>query len=76
MDTVREDFHHARRLMFDAFADLLEEARRAGVAYDPLSEIQGRFFDGNVEIKRAFRVAVILAEVRGPSGAGDGSDEE
>jgi hypothetical protein len=64
MDEIRDDFHHGRRAMIDAFAELTTIALRAGVDWDRITEIHGRFFDGNVELRRAFRTAMFLAEIR------------
>jgi len=63
MDQIRDQFNTARRMMLDAFADLTVLARRAGVDPDAITETHGRFYDGNVEIKRVFRVCVLLAEL-------------
>lgn len=63
MDRTRDNFQLGRRLMIDAFADLSTAARRAGVDEQSITELHGRFFDGNVLIKQSFRVAVLLAEL-------------
>jgi hypothetical protein len=52
--------------MIDAFVEVSDLARRAGVDEELISEAHGRFFDGNVDAKRAFAVAILLAEVWGP----------
>lgn len=51
-----------RGAMIGAFADLTTLALRAGVTWDSISRLHGEFFDGNVEMKRAFEVVVLLAE--------------
>lgn len=66
MDDTRDQFHAGRRAMIDAFAELTTLALRAGVDEGRVTELHGRFFDGNVEAKAAFRVAILLAEVRRP----------
>lgn len=65
MDEVCDRFHHGRRDMIDAFTRVSDLARRAGVGEGEISAAHGRFFDGNVEAKDAFRVAALLARVRG-----------
>lgn len=67
MDEIRDQFNTGRRAMIDAFVELGALARRAGVDHDAISELHGRFFDGNVETKRAFRVCILLAEVKPPA---------
>lgn len=62
MDEIRTQFHEARASMLDAFKDLLALANKAGVDYEVQSEIQHRFWDGNVEIKDAFAVTHFAAE--------------
>jgi hypothetical protein len=64
MDEIRDRFHGGRRQMLDAFAELSALARRAGACEDAITAAHGRFFDGNVEAKMAFRVAIVLAEVQ------------
>jgi hypothetical protein len=64
MDELRDRFQTGRRDMLDAFAELSALARGAGVAECEISATHGQFFDGNVAIKRAFGVAVLLASVR------------
>lgn len=66
MDETRDTFNTGRRLMIDAFADLSTLARRAGVEEDAITALHGHFFDGNVEIKRALRDAILLAEIYRP----------
>ena len=66
MDEIRDRFHAARREMISAIADLTMLALRAGADESAISEIQARFFDGNVELKKVFRVALLLAELRNP----------
>jgi hypothetical protein len=62
MDEIRDDFAAGRRAMIDAFVEMSMLARRAGVDPDAVTALHGVFFDGNVQTKRAFRVAVLLAE--------------
>lgn len=64
MDTIRDKFNTGRRSMLEAFVTLSDIARKAGVDEDEISDLHGLFFDGNVEIKAAFRAAVLLAEIR------------
>lgn len=64
MDELRDRFNTARRDMLDAFVELSTLARKAGVPELDISATHGQFFDGNVAIKQAFRVVVLLAEVR------------
>ncbi len=42
-----------RRKMRDAFVNVSDLARRAGVDEDAISELHGEFFDGNVEVQDA-----------------------
>jgi hypothetical protein len=62
MDELRTQFHDARRAMIDAFIDLLTLAHEAGVAWDVQSQIQGQFWDGNVELKDAFEATNFAAK--------------
>ncbi len=62
-DTIRDQFTTGRRGMLAAFVALSDLARRAGVDEDEISVLHGRFFDGNVAVKAAFRIAVLLAEI-------------
>lgn len=64
MDDTCDQFHAGRRLMVEAFVDLSTLAMRAGADYDEITALHGRFFDGHVQIRRSFRVAVILARLR------------
>lgn len=64
MDELRDKFHAGRRDMLDAFVDLSTLARRAGVPEIEISATHGQFFDGNVAIKEAFRVVILLALIR------------
>lgn len=68
MDVIRDKFGGGRLLMRNAFVELSDLARRAGVDEDRISGIHGQFFDGNVAVKEAFAAAVLLAEVRAPEG--------
>lgn len=52
--------------MIDAFVELSGVALRAGVDFDVITDLHGRFFDGNVQVKKAFGVAVIMAEIWRP----------
>lgn len=67
MDNIRDQFTAGRRNMIDAFVALSDAARRAGVDEDAISQLHGRFFDGNVAVKAAFSTVVLIAEVRGPA---------
>lgn len=51
--------------MIAAFAELTVLALRAGVDEDAVTALHGRFFDGNVHVKHAWRVVLLLAEIRG-----------
>lgn len=64
MDETREKFHDGRKNMLDAFVELSTLARNAGVPERVISMTHGQFFDGNVQVKEAFRVAVLLASIR------------
>lgn len=64
MEDIREQFFAGRRQMVDAFVEMKAAARLAGVDEDAVQEIVGRFFDGHVEVRRAFLVASVLAEIR------------
>jgi hypothetical protein len=65
VDQIRDDFAAGRRLMIEAFVQMSDRARRAGaVDDDEALRLHGRFFDGNVAAKRAFGLAVLLAEIR------------
>lgn len=66
MDEIRDQFNTGRRAMIDVFADLTTLANRAGVDHGAITALHGRFFDGNVEAKRAFNILVLLAEVWRP----------
>lgn len=66
MDDIRDKFTGGRRAMIDAFVDLSTLARRAGVGEDEITPLHGRFFDGNVQVKRTFNVLMLLAEVWRP----------
>lgn len=48
--------------MIDAFADLTALAHKAGVDPDEVTRLHGLFFDGNVEVKRAFAFVLPVAE--------------
>lgn len=64
MDELRDQFHHGRREMLEAFLALSTAARRSGIDEDEISRLHSQFFDGNVEVKRAFRAAILLSEIR------------
>lgn len=66
MDNIRNQFNTGRSAMIDAFVELSTLARRLGVAEDELTPVHGRFFDGNVQTKRAFNILLLLAEVWQP----------
>lgn len=53
LDEIRDRFNTGRLAMRDAFVELSDLARRAGVDEGRISEIHGRFFDGNVTVKMA-----------------------
>jgi hypothetical protein len=68
MDEIQDQYQQGRRAMINAFADMTALAYRAAydgaLSYDEVLELHGRFFDGNVMVKRAFIAAVLLAETR------------
>lgn len=68
MDEIVNRYNHGRRAMIDAFVDLSTLARRAGVTEDELTAVHGRFFDGNVEVRRAFGPLLLLLELWRPRG--------
>lgn len=68
MDTTRELFAAGRGDMIAAFAELTTLAMRAGADEGSVTALHGRFFDGNVKMKRAFSVALLFAEMRPDDG--------
>jgi hypothetical protein len=66
MDDIRDRFHTARREMINAIAELTTLALRAGVDDSAIHDIQGRFFDGNEELRKVFSLLLLLAEIRRP----------
>jgi hypothetical protein len=55
LDDLAEQFHAGRRAMLEVFVELSGRIQRGEtVDHDALSELHGRFFDGNVQLKRAF----------------------
>ncbi len=64
MDNLRDQFLAGRLGMRAAFVRLSDLARMAGVDEDTITALHGQFFDGNVTIKGAFRVVLLLAETR------------
>lgn len=63
MDTLRDDFNSGRQAMIAAFAELTTMAWRAGADEDAVTALSARFFDGNVQVKSAFRAVILLAEL-------------
>lgn len=63
MDELRDQHTSGRRAMLAAFGELTTLALRAGADEDAVTALHGRFFDGNVEVKRAWRVVLLLAEI-------------
>lgn len=63
MDNLRTLFTAGRRDMIDAYVALQELALRAGADYEEAMALARQFFDGNVDIKRAFGAATLLAEL-------------
>ena len=51
----------ARRTMIDAFREMSDAAAQAGVDWDRITALHGRFFDGNEDVKVTFGTAAILA---------------
>lgn len=49
--------------MIAAFGELTALALRAGVGWDEVTPLHGRFFDGNAGVKRSWRVVLLLAEI-------------
>lgn len=70
-DEIRDRYAEGRKAMIAAFAELTTLAMRAGVDEDAIHELHGRFFDGNVASKRAFRVIALLAELHTSPPSGD-----
>lgn len=66
MDELRDQHAAGRTAMICAFAELTTLALRAGVDEDAVTALHGRFFDGNVEAKRAWRTRLLLAEILSP----------
>lgn len=64
MDNLRDQFTAGRLGMRAAFVRLSDLARMAGVDEDTITALHGQFFDGNVAVKAAFRVVLLLAETR------------
>lgn len=62
-DDLDQEFHAARRLMLEAFVDLSDLAR-GHLPHRVLLDVQGRFFDGNVQVKRAWEVLKFDDELR------------
>lgn len=52
--------------MIDAFAELTTLALRAGVDGDAVTALHGRFFDGNMQAKKTFGAAILVAEIFRP----------
>lgn len=70
MDEIVGKYQHGRRAMIDAFVELSTLARHAGVTEDEITPVHGRFFDGNVEVRRAFGTLLLLAKVWRPRKVG------
>jgi len=47
--------------MIDAFREMSDAAAQAGVDWDRITALHGRFFDGNEDVKVTFGTAAILA---------------
>ncbi len=52
--------------MIAAFAELTTLALRVGADSDDVTALHGRFFDGNVDVKKAWRCVLLLAEIYVP----------
>jgi hypothetical protein len=63
-DDLDQEFHGARRLMLEAFVDLSNLARHYGIPAGVITDLHGRFFDGNVQVKRAWEVLRFDGELR------------
>lgn len=63
MDELRDQHNDGRTAMIAAFGELTTLALRAGVDEDVVTALHGQFFDGNVSVKRAWRVTLLLAEI-------------
>jgi hypothetical protein len=63
-DDLDQEFHAARRRMLEAFVDLSSLVRHYAVPPGVITDLQGRFFDGNVDVKRAWQVARLDTELR------------
>lgn len=64
MDNLRDNFTTGRQAMISAFAGLTTAAWRAGADEDTVTALSARFFDGNVQVKAAFKAVILLAEIR------------
>lgn len=62
---IYDELHTGRRVMIEVLAELTTLAYRAGVDYEKVLELHGRFFDGNVMIKRATRRLALLGAICG-----------
>jgi len=52
--------------MLAAFVELSDLARQAGIDFNVITDLHGRFFDGNMQVKQAFGAAVLMAEIWRP----------
>ncbi len=57
---LRDQFTAGRLKMRDAFVAVCDLARRAGVDEDVITGLQGKFFDGNVEVREAVKALTEL----------------
>lgn len=65
--STHDSINNARQHMITAFAELSALARQAGVDHDAITDLHGRFFDGNEEIKASVRALWLLVEIYRPT---------
>jgi hypothetical protein len=63
MDELRNQHNDGRTAMIAAFGELTTLALRAGMDEGVVTALHGQFFNGNVDVKCAWRVALLLAEI-------------
>jgi len=63
MDELFERYDRGRREMIGSWADLVTLALRSGADPAAVTELNGRFFDGNVTAKEAFGPVALLARL-------------
>jgi hypothetical protein len=68
MDELREKFTAGRQEMLASIADLTRLAALHGAPPEEITRANAAALDGNVKVKEAWRVAVILLGIRGWDG--------